>query len=187
MPTVHALHVLVVDDNKDAANSLCTLLQIWGYDCRAAYDGLEGLEAARTYRPNCLILDIAMPRMDGYTLAQQVRQQPGLDQAKLVALTAYSDEQHARRVKDVGFDFYLVKPADPHELERILERLDEVVRLTSRTEELARQNAAIASETREMIKEVKADIQELKDEVKGIKEELHDSKEPSSHEQPPTS
>jgi len=187
MPTAHALHVLVVDDNKDAANSLCMLLRIWGYDCLAAYDGLEGLEAARMYQPDCLILDIAMPHMDGYTLAQQVRQQPGLQQAKLVALTAYSDDWHTRRVWDAGFDFYLVKPADPFELERILEMLDEVVRLTSRTEELARQNVAIASETREMIKEVKADIQELKDEVKGIAEDLHDIKEPGNQEQPPKS
>jgi two-component system OmpR family response regulator len=175
--TERTLHVLVVDDNRDAADSLCWLLKMWGYDCRAVYDGLAGLEEARTYRPDCLVLDIAMPRMDGYTLAQQIRRLPGLERTKLVALTAYSDEEHTHQVKESGFDFHLVKPADLLELERILHMLDEVVKLASRTEELARQNVELASETRDLLKEVKDDIQEIKEEVKELKEDLHARKE----------
>jgi CheY-like chemotaxis protein len=175
--TERALHVLVVDDNRDAADSLCILLKMWGFECRAAYDGVAGLEEARNYRPDCLVLDIAMPRMDGYTLAQQIRRQPGLEGTKLVALTAYSDERHARWVKESGFDYHLVKPADLQELERILHMLHEVVKLASRTEELARQNVELASETRDLLKEVKEDIQEIKDEVKELKEDLQSRKE----------
>src|SRR5947209_32652 len=116
-----SLQVLVVDDNRDAADSLCMLLRLWGYRCQAAYDGRAGLQAACADRPTCLVLDINMPHMDGYTLARKIRQQPGLEQTKLVALTANSDAMHARWVREAGFDFSLIKPADPLELERILQ------------------------------------------------------------------
>jgi CheY-like chemotaxis protein len=177
------LQVLVVDDNKDSADSLCVLLKLWGFECRVAYDGASGLEVARAFRPDCLILDIAMPRMDGYTVAQLVRRLPGLEKAKIVALTAFSDERHLQRARETGFDFHLVKPADPLELERILTMLNEVVKLASRTEELARQNVVLATETRELLQEVKDDIREIKDEVKEIREELRDVREsdPGEH------
>jgi two-component system OmpR family response regulator len=171
------LRVLVVDDNQDAADSLCLLLDLWGYGYRVAYDGASGLDLARTYRPECLLLDIDMPRMDGYTLAQRLRQEPGLEQAKLVALTAYSDRLHTRRAQEAGFDFHLVKPADLSELERILKMLNEVIRLASKTEELAKQNITLASETRELLQEVKQDIREVKEEVRELKEELRDFKD----------
>jgi CheY-like chemotaxis protein len=121
--TQRVLHVLVVDDNRDAADSLCMLLRLWGYECRTAYDGAAGLQAACEYRPDCLLLDIAMPGMDGYTLARRVRTQPGLDHARLVALTAFSDETHVRRSQEAGFDFRLVKPTDPLEIKRLLEKV----------------------------------------------------------------
>jgi CheY-like chemotaxis protein len=178
------LHVLVVDDNRDAADSLCMLLRLWGYDCRAAYDGGTGLEEAVAYRPDCLLLDIAMPRLDGYTLARRVKKQPGLEQTRLVALTAYSDASHLERVREAGFDYHLVKPADPSEIERILKMLSEVVKLAGRTEELARQNVALASEAKQLLEEVKEDIREIKHEVKEIKEELLEVKEGKSEERP---
>lgn len=171
------LRVLVVDDNRDAANSLHTILRAWGYDCRVAYDGPAGLEAARVYIPDCLILDINMPKMDGLSVARQVRQQAGLERARLIALTAYSDALHSERIRDAGFDFHLVKPADLTELQRILGMLDEIMRLATRTENLARQNVALAGETRELLKEVKEDIREVKEEVKEIKEELREARE----------
>src|SRR5690242_17480033 len=76
--TPRALHLLIVDDNRAAADSLCVLLRMWGYNCRVAYDGKAGLEAARAHRPDCLLLDISMPGMDGYTLASRLRRQPEL-------------------------------------------------------------------------------------------------------------
>jgi CheY-like chemotaxis protein len=178
------LRVLVVDDNRDAANSLQVILRLWGYDCRVAYDGPSGLEAARAYLPDCLLLDIHMPRMDGLSVARQVRQQPALERAKLIALTAYSDKQHRERIRKAGFDHHLIKPADLTELQRILEMLEEIVRLASKTEDLARQNVALAGETKELLKEVKDDIREVKEEVQEIKNELRQARESESDDSP---
>ena len=171
------LHVLVVDDNKDAADSLCMLLRLWGYDCRAAYDGATGLQAACTYQPDCLLLDIAMPGLDGYTLARRVRAQPDLDRAKLVALTSFSSETHVRRSQEVGFDFHLVKPTDPLEIKRLMDTLNELVQIAGKTEEMARENLALTSETRELIKGVEAEIKEVKEDVKEIKHDVEELKE----------
>jgi CheY-like chemotaxis protein len=79
-----------------------------------------------------LLLDIAMPGLDGYTLARKVRAQPGLDRAKLVAFTAFSDETHVRRSREAGFDFHLVKPTEPLEIKSLL---NELIRLAGRAEE----------------------------------------------------
>jgi len=171
------LQVLIVDDNRAAADSLSMLLRMWGYDCRVAYDGTTGLDTARAYRPDCLVLDISMPGLDGYTLATRVRQQPELERAKLIALTAYSDEAHLRRAKEVGFDHYFVKPADLAELGRLLDMMNEVMRLASRTEELARQNVELASETKELLQGVKEDIREVKQELREVKEQLRECRE----------
>jgi DNA-binding response OmpR family regulator len=173
----HVLHVLVVDDNRDAADSLCVLLRLWGHDCRAAYDGAAGLDLAAAYRPECLILDIAMPHLDGYDLARQVRHQPGLETSKLIALTAFSDEGHVRRAHEAGFDYYLTKPADATELEGLLKMLHEVMKITSKTEQLARENVALASQTKELLREVKSDIQEVKAGLQEVKEELREARE----------
>ena len=126
-PAGRGLHVLVVDDNRDAADSLCMLLRLWGYECRAAYDGAAGLQAACDYQPDCLLLDIAMPGLDGYTLARRVRAQPSLVRAKLIALTAYSDETHVRRSQEAGFDLHFVKPTDPLDMKRLMDKLSKVV------------------------------------------------------------
>lgn len=116
-----------MDDNTDAADSLCMLLRLWGYDCQVAYDGATGLQAACDYLPDCLLLDIAMPGLDGYTLARTVRSQPGLARAKLVALTAYSDETHVRRSQESGFDLLLIKPTEPLEIKRLMDRLSKML------------------------------------------------------------
>jgi CheY-like chemotaxis protein len=119
-----------VDDNRDFANSLSMLVRLWGYECRAAYDGAVGLQAACDFRPDCLLLDIAMPGLDGYMLAREVRAQPGLDRAKLVAITAYSDETHDYSSQAAGFDYNFVKPPDLLEIKRLLDRLNEMVERT---------------------------------------------------------
>jgi len=166
--------VLVVDDNRDAADSLRTLVSLWGYECQVAYDGPAGLELARSFQPDCLLLDIAMPGMDGYALAALIRQQPGLAEAKLVALTAYSDQTHTQRALAAGFHYRLTKPADPSEIERLLTMLNQIVALAGRTEELARQSVTLAGETKELIQEVQKDIREVKEEVKELKEGIRE-------------
>jgi CheY-like chemotaxis protein len=183
--TERMLHILVVDDNRAAADSLGMLLRLWGYDCRVAYDGTSGLEAARAYRPDCLLLDIGMPGMDGYSLARRVRQQPELAEAKLIAVTAFSDAAHLRRAREAGFDHHFVKPADPLELGRLLDMLNEVIRLATRTEELARQNVALATQTKELLQDVKEDIREVKAELREVKEELREVRESKAGDPPP--
>jgi CheY-like chemotaxis protein len=184
------LRILVVDDNQDAANSLAVLLSMWGYDCRVSYDGANALETVRDYHPDCLLLDINMPGMDGYAVARRLRQESDLARIKLVALTAYSDARHTQRIQEAGFDHHLVKPADTDELQRLLTMMEQVLRLASQTEELARQNVALAGETREILHGVKEQIDEVQDkledvtqEVRELKQELRDIKGESENDQ----
>lgn len=142
--TQRAPRVLVVDDNRDAADTLAVLLSIWGYNCRVCYDGVSGLQTARDFRPECVLLDINMPGMDGYTVARCLRQEPDLSNLKMVALTAYSDKLHSQRIREAHFDHHVVKPADTDELERLLAVMDELLQLARQTKELARQNVALA-------------------------------------------
>jgi CheY-like chemotaxis protein len=114
------LRILVVDDNRDAADSLCLLLRMWGFDVRVAYDGQEALTAAHAYRPDCLLSDIGLPGIDGYHLAQHVRRDEALRGITLVAITAYPDEA---RAKAAGFDHHFVKPADPQAVEEMLKEV----------------------------------------------------------------
>jgi two-component system, OmpR family, response regulator len=164
------LRVLVVDDNEDAADSLGLLLRLWGHEARVAYDGAEALEAARAFRPDCLFLDIALPGMDGYQLARQLREEPALARAKLVALSAYSNDEHVARVKEAGFDHQLIKPADPSEVEGLLKMLSEV-------RALARETRDLIGEARDDLKEVRQEIKEVRQGIREVKEELHEVKD----------
>ena len=114
------LKVLVVDDNEDSAESLAMLLQVCGHDVRLAHDGLRALEEATDYRPDVVLLDIGLPKMDGYEVAAKLRQQPEYLTCVLVALTGYGQESDRQRSLDAGFDHHLVKPADFAKLQQIL-------------------------------------------------------------------
>jgi PAS domain S-box-containing protein len=111
--------VLVVDDNKDAAESLALLVQVAGHEVRTAHDGPTALEVAKTFRPEVVFLDIGLPRMDGYEVARQLRRQPGLEKVVLAAVTGYGQEEDRRRTHEAGIDEHLVKPVDPTELEKV--------------------------------------------------------------------
>jgi CheY-like chemotaxis protein len=176
------LSVLIVDDNRDLADSLSVLMRLWGYDVCVAYDGDEGLRAAQRQRPQCLLLDIGMPGLDGYQLARHLRRIPGLERARLIAHTAYSGEEHVRRTDEAGFDHRLTKPVSPAELEGLMRMLEQVIRLAEQTEELARRNVALAGDTRSLLDEVKQEVKEIKDDVKEIKEELKEIKEKVDHD-----
>jgi CheY-like chemotaxis protein len=145
-----------VDDNKDAADSLCLLLRLWGYDCRVAYDGAAGLALACDHQPDCLILDIAMPGMDGYGLAREVCARPALGRAKLIALSAYSDEMHLRRAREAGFNFLLTKTTAFSEIERLMDMLTRVVRFEGKAEEMDPQNITLDEDPVQEIKEGRA-------------------------------
>jgi two-component system, chemotaxis family, CheB/CheR fusion protein len=115
--------VLVVDDNADAAQTLAMLLQALGAnDVHVALSGEEALPLAERVRPDTVFLDLKMADMDGYEVAQRLRQEPWGEEAWLVALTGWGLEEHKRRTKDAGFDQHLTKPADRAALEAILSR-----------------------------------------------------------------
>lgn len=171
------LRVLVVDDNRDAADSLADLARCWGHDSRVAYDGASGLRAAAEWRPDCCVLDIGLPGMSGYELARQLRRLPGLSAVRLIAHTAYAGPIHQRQAAEAGFDHDITKPADPERMEALLAMMNRIAALAERTEELARQNVSLAGEARELLREVKDDIREVKEEVRELKQEVRELKE----------
>ncbi len=119
-PTAPSVRVLVVDDNIDTAGSLEMLLRESGHDVRTAHGGPAALEAARDYRPNVVLLDIGLPVLDGYEVAQRMRQQSVLQNVVLVAMTGYGQESDRQRALEAGFDHHLVKPARFEQIEEIL-------------------------------------------------------------------
>ena len=115
--------VLVVDDNADAAQTLATLIQALGAnDVHVALSGEEALPLAQRVKPDTVFLDLKMPEMDGYEVAQRMRREPWGEATWLVALTGWGLDEHKRRTKDAGFDQHLTKPADRAALEAILSR-----------------------------------------------------------------
>jgi CheY-like chemotaxis protein len=119
---MNGLKVLVVDDNVDSAKMLALMLQLAGHDARAAFDGPSALAVAAGFIPEVVFLDIGMPGMDGYAVAHRLRETPGLENVVLVAMTGFNDPEDRQRARDAGFDHYLVKPADPEEVAKILRR-----------------------------------------------------------------
>jgi signal transduction histidine kinase/ActR/RegA family two-component response regulator len=121
-----AHRVLVVDDNVDAADLLAEALEQLGHATRVAYDGHSALEVAAEFRPDVAVLDIGLPVMDGFELAQRMRQATTLpDHLHLIALTGYGQDSDRRRSSDAGFDFHLIKPVDLSVLVRTIRRLTE--------------------------------------------------------------
>ncbi len=119
-PDRRSTRVLIVDDNRDAAQSLALMLDLEGHEVRTAADGLEALEVAEVFRPNVVLLDIGMPGIDGYETARRLRARPWARTALLCAQTGWGQEDDKRRARSAGFDRHLVKPIDPEELNRIL-------------------------------------------------------------------
>jgi CheY-like chemotaxis protein len=116
-----SLCVLVVDDCRDTTASLAMLLEVWGHRVCVANDGPSALRAAAEHRPHVVLLDIAMPRMNGLEVARRLRQTPGLEKVFLVALTGYGDTESRRRSHEAGCNLHLLKPVEPQQIERLLE------------------------------------------------------------------
>jgi PAS domain S-box-containing protein len=110
------VRVLVVEDNRDSAESLRMLLSTQGYEVALAYTGTEGVEAARSVRPDVVICDVGLPGMDGYEVARAIRMNPGTAKTRLIAVTGYGRDDDRVRALASGFDNHLVKPADPEAL-----------------------------------------------------------------------
>jgi signal transduction histidine kinase len=106
------LRVLVVDDNVDAADSLAMLLRIAGHHVRIAYDGPGGVEAARSFQPQAVVLDLGLPGIDGYEVARRLRMDAQTCDVLLLALSGYGREEDQRRTAEAGFDHHFIKPVD---------------------------------------------------------------------------
>jgi CheY-like chemotaxis protein len=118
--------ILLADDNRDALDSLATLLQCDGHEVHTAGDGAEALEVAAQCKPDVVLLDIGMPKLDGYEVARRIRAEPWGKAAVLIALTGWGQDEDRRRSREVGFDSHLVKPLDPEALSSLLARLPAV-------------------------------------------------------------
>ena len=112
--------ILVVDDNKDSADSLAMLLRLKGNEIRTAQDGLEAVRVAETFHPELVLLDIGLPKLNGYDVARRIRQQPWSQNVILVALTGWGQDEDRRRSKEAGFNFHIVKPVELSALESLL-------------------------------------------------------------------
>jgi len=112
--------VLVVDDNRDAADSLAMLLRLLGAEVQIVYSGAEALAVLDDFHPNVLLLDIGMPGMDGHEVARRVRQLPEYRNVLLIAMTGWGQDEDRRRSSEAGFDYHLIKPADVGALETLL-------------------------------------------------------------------
>ncbi len=112
--------ILIVDDNLDAASSLAFLLNIAGNETQTAHDGLQAIETAAKFRPDVILLDIGLPKLNGYQACRRIREQPWGKHIVLVALTGWGLEEEGPEAKDAGFDYHLVKPVEFDSLKGLL-------------------------------------------------------------------
>jgi CheY-like chemotaxis protein len=119
------LRVLIVDDNRDGADSLGMMLKLMGNNAVTAYDGQEGVEMAERFRPDVVLLDIGLPKLNGYETCRRIREQPWGKNIVLIAVTGWGQDEDRRRSQEAGFDHHLVKPVDPRALMRLLAGLSD--------------------------------------------------------------
>jgi CheY-like chemotaxis protein len=108
--------VLIADDNRDAAESLAMLLELEGHQVTVASSGAEALEHIMRYSPDVALLDIGMPKPDGYEVARQVRSNPACKQLVLVAVTGWGQQGDKLRAREAGFDLHFTKPVEPESI-----------------------------------------------------------------------
>lgn len=115
--------VLLVEDNVDGREALEALLSFWDFEVMTAEDGMQALELAQSEAPEVAILDIGLPKLDGYEVARRLRRTMNGHGPRLIALTGYGQPEDRDRALEAGFDLHLVKPVNPVELHRILSNL----------------------------------------------------------------
>jgi CheY-like chemotaxis protein len=113
--------IVVADDNEDSAQSFALLLSFSGHEVRIAHDGEQALDTMREFRPDVAFLDIGMPRLSGYQVAEMVRAEPWGREMKLIAVTGWGQADDKVRAQSAGFDQHLVKPIDSTDIDRLLD------------------------------------------------------------------
>lgn len=117
------LKILVVDDNREVADSCCMLIELSGHQVRSAYTGADALALAESFRPHVVLTDIGLPDIDGYEVARRIRASDWGGSVVLVAITGWGEEEHQRQSQAAGFSHHLTKPIDPKTIESLLESL----------------------------------------------------------------
>ena len=112
--------LMVIDDNKDAADSMALLVETAGHRVRTAYDGQEALDLASIFAPDVLLLDLGVPGLNGFEIARRIRRQPWGRKVALIAVTGWGQEQDRQRTAEAGFDAHLIKPVGTADLLRAL-------------------------------------------------------------------
>ena len=130
------LRVLIVDDNRDGADTLGSLLEELGHQVHVTYGGRQALDVATTFRADLMLIDLAMPDMDGCVLVQQLRHLPAFARTKIVAITCHSDEGHKTLAMKAGFDLVLSKPLSLPAIESVLASIVPVVAKSGQTSRL---------------------------------------------------
>ena len=120
---VQPSRILVVEDDRDAADMFVMMLQTFGYEARAAYSSQSALEMAGHSPPDVVLLDIGLPGMDGYEVARRLRQHPHTKEVKIIAVTGYEQATARQRTQEAGFDYHLVKPVDARKLRDLMATL----------------------------------------------------------------
>jgi CheY-like chemotaxis protein len=115
--------ILVVDDNHDAATSMAALLRFSGYQTMTAADGLEALNLAMQHKPDALLLDVGLPKMNGLDVCRQIRQSPYDPQPIIIAVTGWGQDRDRERSQEAGFDAHVVKPPDFDKMLALLDSL----------------------------------------------------------------
>ena len=115
--------ILVADDNEDSVSMMEMLLSGFGHDVRTANEGLEAVRQAAEFEPDVIILDIGMPRLNGYDACRRIRALPALERAVMIALSGWGQEEDKRRSEEAGFHYHVVKPVDPSALMQLLSQL----------------------------------------------------------------
>lgn len=121
--TVFKRRVLIVDDNRDSADSLSMLLKLSGHQVKTGYDGEQALQVAEAMRPEVMLLDIGMPKLNGYEVCRRIREEAWGKDVFLIALTGWGQDEDRRRTDEAGFNEHMVKPVDPAQLVKLLAAL----------------------------------------------------------------
>ncbi len=118
------LRVLIVDDNRDSVTTLSMLLNLLGHKIHTAYDGEQALSAAREFRPDVILLDIGLPKLNGYDVCRKIREQPYGDRVVIIAQTGWGQPESRQKTSEAGFDHHMVKPLDTNALQKLLSDLN---------------------------------------------------------------
>ena len=121
--TPQLFRILVVDDNHDSALSLAMMLSIMGHETRTSHDGEAALTIAESFLPDVVLLDIGLPKLNGYEVAQRIRENAWGHSMFLIAVTGWGQEEDRQRSSEVGLNVHMVKPVEPAALERLLSTL----------------------------------------------------------------